>query len=486
MPLNNEKRMNFKLSHTDSTHGHLIILTDGADLEWVEEYLENNEIEIMASLLAEGVKQFMIPRKDGHVFVQCLKSHGKPSITSEESRLAGAEMLNLLENHLVESVTLLDKAGLNQTYAYAEGMALGNYQFLKYLNEENKSKVENKLKDIRVHTGALDEAGFENLHHVVRGTLKARDLINEPFSYLTAPQLSKEIADMTEEVGLDLKVLEKADMEKMGMGGILAVNKGSFTPPKFNIIEWKPEAAKNERPIVLVGKGVVYDTGGLSLKPTKNSMDFMKCDMAGAATVVGTMMSVALAKMPLHIIGLIPSSDNRPGNDAYAPGDVVKMYSGLTVEVLNTDAEGRMLLADALHYAKQYEPELVFDFATLTGAAVRAVGYEGMAFMGTADSKVKHALEISGHNVYERLIEFPLWREYADQLKSAVADITNLGSVNAGHITAGKFLEYFTDYPWIHIDVAGPAYLQKASGYRTREGTGVGVRLMFDFLKSYE
>jgi Leucyl aminopeptidase len=196
-------------------------------------------------------------------------------------------------------------------------------------------------------------------------------------------------------------------------------------------------------------------------------------------------IAAAKAKLPLHIVALVPSTDNRPGSDAYAPGDVITMFSGDTVEVLNTDAEGRLVLADALHYAKRYQPELVLDFATLTGSAVRAVGPEAICYMGNADESIKSKMEESGFSVYERLIQFPLWKEYGDQLKSNIADLRNLGGSTAGMITAGKFLEYFTDYNWLHFDIAGSAYLKNADSYRPKEGTGVGVRLVFDFLKHY-
>ena len=243
------------------------------------------------------------------------------------------------------------------------------------------------------------------------------------------------------------------------MGGVLAVNSGSFTDPSFSILEWKPANAVNEQPIVLVGKGIVYDTGGLSLKPTPNSMDLMKSDMAGSAAVIGGIYAIAQAKLNVHVIALIPATDNRPGNNAYAPGDVITMYDGTTVEVLNTDAEGRLILADALHYAKQYNPMLVLDFATLTGAAVRAIGKEGIVCMGTADEATKSTMKQAGQQQYERLVEFPLWAEYGEQLKSSIADITNLGGPTAGAITAGKFLEHFTDYPWMHFDIAGSAFI---------------------------
>ncbi|MEO7175227.1 MAG: M17 family metallopeptidase, partial [Saprospiraceae bacterium] len=188
----------------------------------------------------------------------------------------------------------------------------------------------------------------------------------------------------------------------------------------------------------------------------------------------------------LHIVGLIPCTDNRPGVRAMVPGDVITMYGGKTVEILNTDAEGRLILADTLEYAKQYKPELVIDLATLTGAAARSLGTHGIVYMGTASEKIKLQLQKSGQEVFERLVEFPLWDEYREEIKSCIADLKNIGGVNAGMITAGKFLEQFTDYPWLHLDIAGPAYLHTASGYRSKEGTGVGVRLLIQFLRNYQ
>jgi leucyl aminopeptidase len=196
------------------------------------------------------------------------------------------------------------------------------------------------------------------------------------------------------------------------------------------------------------------------------------------------MSAIASNKLPLHVIGLVPSTDNRPGMNAVCPQDIITISDGTTVEVLNTDAEGRLILADALVYAKQYKPELVVDFATLTGAAVRAVGNYASAVMGTAADKEFNRLDKSGMKVWERNMRFPLWKDYGDEMKSDIADLKNLGGANAGHISAGKFLEHFTDYPWIHIDIAGPAWNNAPAAYRSKGGTGVGVRLIYEFLKS--
>jgi len=265
---------------------------------------------------------------------------------------------------------------------------------------------------------------------------------------------------------------------------LLAVNKGSTEAPTFSVLEWKPAAAKNERPVVLVGKGVTFDSGGHNLK-TGDYMNDMKDDMAGGAAVAAVIYAVAKSQLPIHVVGLIPSTDNRISPDACSPGDIIIMYNGTTVEVTNTDAEGRLIMADALTYAKKCDPELVIDMATLTGSAQRALGDKGIAMMGNASRETMDRLKRCGESVHERLVEFPLWEEYAEYLQSDIADLKNAGGKFAGMITAGKFLEHFTAYPFIHLDIAGVAFTEECSSYRGKGGTGTGVRLLFDFLKNY-
>ncbi len=479
--------MNTKVSiaRSNKYKDDLIILSDKKDLSWTRSILSASESAYLKSAAKKEINFIFIPNVERNVVVQFLKKGENSSYHKEDIRLAGNEILQTLSHYKIEKVEIINHCKENNILFYVEGMLLGNYQFLKYFND--KKEKTNSLKEIKIAKNSSTTKAVKELEAVVSATCLARDLVNEPQSFLSAPQMSKEIQKAGKASGFSVQVFDKKKIEQLKMGGILAVNMGSILPPRFNILTWKPKNAKNKRPVVLVGKGIVYDTGGLSLKPTANSMDFMKCDMGGAATVIGTMSAIAKAKLPVHVVALIPSTDNRPGLNAYAPGDVIEMYSGSTVEVLNTDAEGRMVLADALHYAKKYKPELVMDFATLTGAASKAIGPVGMCYMGNADKKVKNDLEESGYEVYERLVEFPLWREYGDQIKSNIADIKNLGGGFAGMITAGKFLEHFTggEYPWVHFDVAGSAYLKSADGYRTKEGTGAGVRLMFDFFKKY-
>ena len=444
------------------------------------------EKRFLKEKLAREKVQITVNLFDKFIFFQVAaekKSANKFS-SLEEMRKAGNKIHNELILNELERITIIYESGpLEQVLAIAEGIALSNYQFLKYFSDKEKKK--NSLKEIKILCDKIDKKEIQNLNNLVSAVYKARDLVNEPVSFLTAGKLSEEIQKMGDEAGFQVEVLNKKKIESLKMGGLLAVNKGSIDPPTFSILEYKPAGHVNNKPIVLVGKGIVFDTGGLSLKPTADSMDYMKCDMSGAAAVAGVFYAVALSKLPVHIVGLIPATDNRPDGNAYAPGDVITMYNGATVEVLNTDAEGRLILADALTYAKQYDPELVIDVATLTGAAQAAIGNFGMVGMGNAPKELMDKLIEAGFFVNEKIAEFPFWEEYFELMKSDIADLKNLGGKFAGAITAGKFLEYFTDYPYIHLDIAGPAFNKKTYNYRGIGGSGVGVRLLYDFLRRF-
>lgn len=404
----------------------------------------------------------------------------KVDANPEKMRMLGASIRSNFGKE-VEQIAI--QGSEDVLFDVLEGLLLANYQFLPYFKDAEARR--NKLELITV-SSTFPDSKIEELVHIELAVSWARTRVNEPVSHLTAEQLAQEIANLSELAPIDVKVLEKTQIESLKMGGLLAVNLGSIDPPTFTIAEYKPENAKNKQPIVLVGKGVVYDTGGLSLKPTPQSMDIMKSDMGGAACVSGALLLAALQKLPLHIIALVPATDNRPGLNAYAPGDVITMFDGTTVEVLNTDAEGRMILADALAYSNKYNPELVIDAATLTGAAARALGEHASVVMGNADQKWFKVLEKAGEDSHERVVQFPFWEEYGEEMKSPIADLKNLGGPSAGMITAGKFLEHFVKAPYIHIDLAGPAWLDKTTGYRIKGGSGVGVRLLYQFLKNYE
>lgn len=395
---------------------------------------------------------------------------------SEKLRQAG----NKVFAHASKQSDLYVQGDTDSCFHLAEGLLLSSYQFLPYFSDAAKRK--HKLENIFLPEEVSDKK-VKELESVQKAVFWVRDRVNEPVSHLNATQLAQHIDALGKEAGFQVQILEKTQIESLKMGGLLAVNKGSIDPPTFTIAEYKPTNAINKKPIVLVGKGVVYDTGGLSLKPTPGSMDVMKSDMAGAATVIGALYLAALQKLKVHIIALVPSTDNRPSGNAYAPGDVVTMFNGKTVEVLNTDAEGRMILADALSYAEKFKPQLVIDAATLTGAAVRAIGTKASIIMGNANDSYFEQLEKAGEEVYERVVRFPFWDEYGEEMKSTIADLKNIGSGNAGMITAGKFLEHFVDSPYIHMDIAGPSWLDGKEDYKGQGGTGSGVRLLYTFLK---
>lgn len=399
---------------------------------------------------------------------------------SEELRLFGAAVYKALAH---EKMALVELIGLNEGFSiceralFLEGMLLAQYRFDKY----KKKKTAPSLKTVYLEEGAVVLGEIEALNNLVKAVSTAKDLVNEPLNFLNAPQFSAFAVQMAQECGFATEVFDKAEIEALKMGGLLAVNQGSDTPPTFNVFTHKPTDAVNKQPLVLVGKGVMFDTGGYSLK-TGDYMTDMKTDMAGAATVLATIMAVALNKLPYYVIGLVPATDNKISANAMVVDDIITISDGTTVEVQNTDAEGRLVLADALAYAKQYNPLLVIDLATLTGAAAAITGSFGIAMAGNSKAEMEK-LKTSGDNVYERLMEVPMWREFDDLLKSEIADLKNIGGSVGGVSTAAKFLAHFTDYDWIHLDIAGPASTKVSKGYTQVGATGIGVRLLYDFIE---
>ena len=413
-------------------------------------------------------------------FFHQTKEEKEFSVQAEKSRQAGSKYFDVLKNEKVDTLQIVGFSGGELTLAFLEGLLLSAYSFSKY----KKEKDDFVPSEILIVDNQLDEKQIAELENLVEAVFYTRSLVNEPLSFLTATQFSAEMEKMGAEAGFTVEVFNKKKIEALRMGGLLAVNKGSIDPPTFNILEWKPENAINEKPVVLVGKGVVFDTGGLSLKPTAKSMDYMKCDMAGGAVVAATLYAAAKSKLPLHVVGLVPATDNRPDGNAYVPGDVITMFDGTTVEIKNTDAEGRLLLADALSYAKKFDPKLVIDVATLTGSAEIISGSQGLIAMGNSTENISK-LKLLGDELFERVVEVPLWEEFAKPLKSNIADLNNLGAREAQTSIAGKFLEHFTGYPWMHLDIAGVAFLHEKDFYRPAGGTGFGTRLLYHFLKKF-
>jgi len=476
--------MNFNINKTYKLEGQpsVIILADkpanlSADL------LTQPEIDYITNLY-DGKKknQFEFNRLDRWIFVQLLNmAENTPFKRAENLRKAGAKFAASLNEQKCETVTIIDSLNESKAGFYLlEGIALGNYQFIKYFSKAEEKR--NTLKEVNIISDLIKQNAIDQLNSIIEAVWMARDLVNEPNSSQTATKLAESLSEMSHKAGIKVEVFNQKKIETLKMGGLLAVNRGSEEPATFTVMEYNPQNAVNKQPLILVGKGVVYDTGGNSLKPTA-SMKTMKCDMAGAAVAGTTLYAIAKAKLPIHVLALIPSTDNRINSKALVPDDIITISDGTTVEILNTDAEGRLILADALVYAKKFNPMLVIDLATLTGSAVAAIGTVGAVAMHNGCENYYETLSDCGFKNHERLVSFPMWDDYSEMLKSDIADIKQLGGKEAGAITAAKFLEHFTAYPWIHIDIAGPAFNEKADSYRGIGGTGFGVRLLFDFIK---
>lgn len=473
--------MILKKSTSEIPHrNQIFLLKETTDLS--ELSLSQDEHIYLLDKLKNEQRLVEINRFTSKILVAAIPPIKEPFLALEAWRRKGNEAAQWAKEEKIESIEVTSFPECSENLlAFAEGAILGSYQFLKYNSKAEKMKT--SLGEIIINAKSVSDKNLGELSILTNAVFSARNLVNEPVVSLNAEKFSSILEQMSHEVGIHSEVLGKDQIEALGMGGLLAVNKGSVDPPTFTAMEWKPEKPLNNQPIVLVGKGVVFDTGGLSLKPTAKSMDYMKCDMAGGAAVAAAIFVAAGCKLPLHLVALVPATDNRPGGNAITPGDVITISNGATVEVLNTDAEGRLILADALCYAKKYNPMLVIDLATLTGSAAMTLGIHGIAAMGSQYGEFFDLLKKAGERVNERIVELPLWEEYDEMIKSSIADMKNIGGGEAGAISAGKFLQRFTDYPWIHLDIAGPAFLHAADHYRTVGGTATGVRLLTDFLR---
>ena len=370
----------------------------------------------------------------------------------------------------------------------AEGIRLGTYRYTEFKSLKPDERPALTTVVLVVDRGVSSAAVSTG---VVRGTaiaeavLFSRTLINRP-SNLKYPQaIGAEVQRMARRFKVSCRVYQKPELTKLGMNCVVAVGQGSVHPPVFVTLEYVGPGAKGKTPLVFVGKGITFDSGGISIKPSEK-MDQMKYDMSGGAAVAGALQAIASLKLPVRVIGLIPFSENLPSGSAQRPGDIIRAYSGKTIEVLNTDAEGRLVLADALGFAQRYKPAAVVDLATLTGACVVALGQYASGLLSNhagLTERVKAAAERS----HERVWELPLWPEYSDHVKSEFADLKNIGDGGAGTITAAAFLKEFAgDVPWVHLDIAGVAWSEKDHPYLVKGGTGFGVRLLTELAATWK
>lgn len=366
--------------------------------------------------------------------------------------------------------------------AVAEGVWLGLYRFDKYQTKKEENRRPLRRVTVMVPSRRdLDaaEAAVARARAACEGVLFARDLGNEPGNVCTPEYLGEQALSL-KHPKLKVTVMDKKAIEKAGLTALLAVNQGSAREPRFIVLEYRG-GGKDEAPVALVGKGLTFDSGGISIKPAAQ-MDEMKFDMCGAAAVLGIFKAAIELNLPMNLLGVIASTENMSGAAAYKPGDVVTSYKGVTIEVQNTDAEGRLILADALAWAAERKPAEIIDFATLTGACVIALGSQASGMMGNANS-LKRALARAGEATGDRVWELPMYEEYQEQIKSKIADIRNIGGREAGTITAACFLSRFVDdLPWAHLDIAGTAWNMKGADLSAPGATGAGVRVVTEYL----
>jgi len=423
-------------------------------------------------------------RLPGHLFIVNFDAEKPAPICQEHLRRSAAKLVTMLADLKADSIAVTAEGSLpEEMVAFLEGLFLADYRFDRY-----KAKPAHHIATVTVDQAFLSQQELDTNQRLWNRLFWCREWVNTPVADLNAAEFAEQLETIARDMDhVECTVFNKKQIESLRMGGLLAVNRGSVDEPRFVVLEYKPAVAINAKPIALVGKGIMYDTGGLNIKPD-DYMQEMKSDMAGAATMASVLFTAADNQLPIHLVALLPMTDNRPGFNAYAADDILTMYDGTTVEVVNTDAEGRLILADAIAYAvDKYDPELLIDAATLTGAAVRAISTFGIAAMQQNAANPLGLLKVVGEQVYERIVEFPFWDEYDELIKSDMADVKNCGTAQAGTITAGKFLARFAKQtPYIHLDIAGVAYFTKPQHYYAVGASGYGIRLLYAFLQTYD
>ncbi len=416
----------------------------------------------------------------------CLTGLGKSSELSPESwRRAAAVAANVARGESARRIAVyFSEAETEDVVAASEGISLARYRFSRYRRPETDPRPDLErvtLVGPRLTAKAL-QTDLDRLGVLIPAVFQARDLVNEPPSLKSAATLGRHAAEMCRGSAIDVEVMGPRKIRALRLEGLLAVNRGSAEEPRFIRMRYRPRGRVRSK-VALIGKGITFDSGGLSLKPA-SSMETMKQDMAGAAAVFAIMSAVGHLQPPVEVTGYVPSTDNLPGQRAQKPGDIIRYRNGKTVEVLNTDAEGRLILADALALASEEKHDVIIDLATLTGACRVALGVQVAGIMGNEPSLVDGLVEI-GRDAGELLWPLPLVKEYREDLKSSVADLKNVGGGFAGAITAGLFLQEFVEgAAWAHLDIAGPAFADKDGPYCPRGGTGFGVRTLVRYLMS--
>ena len=411
----------------------------------------------------------------------------REKFTDEEARIIAGKAALKAKELGVEEFCILPFMDVDEALieAISEGVLLSLYSFNRYKTSGKEATTIPAQATIVVNSdSAKFQAVVDKVNLITQAVNYARDLSNLPPNECPPSQIASLALALDGEYGIKTRILERYEMESIGLNGIVSVGKGSNNPPKLVILEYYGNA-DHQKPYLLVGKAVTFDTGGISLKPG-DKMDEMKFDKCGGCSVLGILKAVASLGLPVNVIGIIPSVENMPSSTSYRPGDIIRMYNGKTVEILNTDAEGRIILADAMAYGVAiYNPQAIIDLATLTGACVIALGANVAAVIGTSKYLAERLSKIS-EKTGERIWDLPLHDEYHEQIKSTVADLKNIGGRPGGAITAAAFLSNFTnDIPWVHLDIAGTAWTQEGTferSYNPKGATGFGIRTLVKFL----
>lgn len=483
-------KINLVLPKEKESHLIAPFFTEDKNLEFVMRHLDKNDSEFLKMFLSgekkSGVFNVFLPSKKKIVLIGKGK---KDKWNKRKARILVRQVIVEMKRANIKSATIDAMSILDSENDLIQTLnmigieaTMADYDFSKYKKNKDGSF---QIESLSV---AVASEYFDSKHKkaIEEGCVigaevnKTREIINVPGGDMTPAVLASHTKKESKNTKLKISILNKSQIERLGMGGVLGVAKGSDEEPKFIILEHYNTKTKNEKPLVLVGKGVTFDTGGLNVKPG-SSMNEMHMDMSGGAAVIHSLIAISLLNIPLKVIGLVPAVENMPSGRSYRPGDILTSITGKTIEVLNTDAEGRVILADALGYASKFKPRMVLDIATLTGAAEIAVGTYASIFF-TNEEKLERIMTAVGEVSGDYMWQLPLWEEYEHEVKGTYGDVANLGKGRAGSIAGGMFLKHFVDYPWVHIDMA-PTMMANRDEFLVKGSKGTGVRFFVELAR---
>lgn len=481
--------MEIDIGETDSVRSQLLIIPFFEDEKEIREVRDKRIMEFISRILKSGALKgktfetlFTVTDLSEPKYIMFSGMGKREQITLHDLRKVAGIVSKICMPKGIESYGILLRGIWSKKLsapAWVEGLLHGAYRYTDFKSEKPDNASQEIKKIFLFNVKENEKKDIKNLcsrsNKILNSVNAYRNVINAPSNYMTPAKLAKVATEMAQKTEIRHKVFGLKEIEELKMGGIIAVSKGSREEPRFVELDYCPK--KYKKTVCLVGKGVTFDSGGISIKPW-DGMEKMKYDMAGATAVIGAMDIISQIKPAVRVIGLVPVVENLPGGSAYKPGDIIRMYSGKTVEVISTDAEGRLILADALAYGLKFKPSTMIDIATLTGACVIALGHDASGILGN-NEKLIRLVKLAGEDTGERVWELPLWKEYEELIKSDHADMKNVGGRDAGTIQGAVFLKRFIgETPWVHIDIAGTAWHDNDKPYAVAGATGWGIRLL--------